>query len=40
MSQERVKLFNKQENSSVFITDLEKEGKAAGTRVQVLLNIQ
>ena len=40
MSKDRIKIFNKEEIASVLITDLEKDGKAAGTKVQVLLNIQ
>jgi hypothetical protein len=39
MSSERIKLFNKEETASVFITDLEKDGKAAGTKVEIFLNI-
>lgn len=40
MSVDRVKIFNNEETASVAITDLEKNGKATGTKVQVLLNIQ
>ena len=40
MSNERVKLFNKEEKASVQIIDLFKEGKPAGTKVEVLLKIQ
>ena len=40
MSKDRIKIFNREEIASVLITDLEKDGKAAGTKVQVLLNIQ
>jgi ligand-binding sensor domain-containing protein/two-component sensor histidine kinase len=39
MSLDRVKIFNKEETASVLITDLEEEGKAAGTRVRVRLKI-
>ncbi len=40
MSKDRIKIFNREEIASVLISDLEKDGKAAGTKVQVLLNIQ
>lgn len=40
MSRDRIKLFNKEETASIVITDLEKDGMAAGTKVQVSLNIQ
>lgn len=39
MSYDRIKLFNKEEKASVEITDLYKDGTAAGTEVKVLLNI-
>ncbi len=39
MSNDRIKLFNKENTASVFITDLEKDGKIAGTKVEVFLNI-
>lgn len=39
MSYDRIKLFNKEEKASVEITDLYKDTIAAGTAVQVLLNI-
>ncbi|MEO8109161.1 MAG: two-component regulator propeller domain-containing protein [Ginsengibacter sp.] len=40
MSTERVKLFNNEEQSSVYITDLFAYGKPAGTKVSVLLKIE
>jgi len=40
MSVDRVKIFNNEETASVAITDLEENGKAGGTKVRVLLNIQ
>ncbi len=40
MSTERVKLFNNEEQSSVYITDLFAFGKSAGTKVTVLLKIE
>jgi ligand-binding sensor domain-containing protein/anti-sigma regulatory factor (Ser/Thr protein kinase) len=40
MSGDRVKFFNNEEYASVLVTDLKNEGKATGTRVQVLLKIQ
>jgi len=40
MSEDRVRYFNNEDYASVTITDLENEGKPAGTRVQVLLKIQ
>lgn len=39
MSNDRVKLFNQEEEASVIITDLVTEGKPAGTQVEVLLKI-
>jgi ligand-binding sensor domain-containing protein/anti-sigma regulatory factor (Ser/Thr protein kinase) len=39
MSQDRVKLFNKEDNASVLVTNLNNNGKAGGTKVQVLLKI-
>jgi tetratricopeptide (TPR) repeat protein len=39
MSYDRIKLFNREEKPSVEITDLYKDGIAAGTEVKVLLNI-
>jgi len=39
MSYERVKLFNKETTPSVQVTDLYENGKAAGTDVQVNLNL-
>lgn len=39
MSYERVKLFNKEPEASVVITDLYKNGKANGTNVRIILNI-
>lgn len=40
MSQERVKLFNREEKASVQIHDLAAAGKPAGTKVEVFLKIQ
>ena len=40
ISSDRVRLFNKEEIASVQITDLETNGVAAGTRVEVQLKIQ
>jgi ligand-binding sensor domain-containing protein/anti-sigma regulatory factor (Ser/Thr protein kinase) len=40
MSGDRVKYFNNEENASVVVTDLKKDGEPAGTKVQVLLKIQ
>jgi ligand-binding sensor domain-containing protein/anti-sigma regulatory factor (Ser/Thr protein kinase) len=40
MSQDRVKFFNNEDNASVVVTDLQQDGEATGTRVQVLLKIQ
>ncbi len=40
MSNDRVKLFNNEENASVQITDLSVNDKPAGTKVEVLLKIQ
>ncbi|MEO6407081.1 MAG: two-component regulator propeller domain-containing protein [Ferruginibacter sp.] len=37
MSNDRIKLFNKEEIASVIITDLKQNDAAAGTRVEVLL---
>ncbi|MDQ6761429.1 MAG: histidine kinase [Bacteroidota bacterium] len=39
MSNERVKLFNREEKASVQITDLFSKGKASGTKVEVYLKI-
>lgn len=39
MSKDRVKLFNKEANASVLITNLNKNGNSGGTKVQVLLKI-
>ena len=39
MTSERVKLFNKQKHAPVTVTDLQIDGEAAGTRVQILLKI-
>jgi len=39
MSSDRVKLFNQEENASVEITDLVKQGKSTGTRVEVRLKM-
>jgi len=39
MSNDRIKLFNKEEKASVQVTDLYKDGIAAGTEVRILLNI-
>jgi ligand-binding sensor domain-containing protein len=39
MSSERIRLFNQEEHASVTITDLEVNGKALGTRVDVLLKM-
>jgi len=40
ISNDRVKLFNEEENASVQISDLEKEGKPSGTRIEVQIKIQ
>lgn len=40
MSRDRVKLFNKETDASVQITDLEKNDQPAGTRIEVQLKIQ
>jgi len=40
MSQDRVRFFNKEVNASVVVTDLEENGTASGTKIQVRLNIQ
>ncbi len=40
MSNERVRLFNNEENASVKIIDLIKTGKPVGTRVEVSLKIE
>lgn len=40
MSNDRVKLFNNEENASVIITDLVKNNLATGTKIEVLLRIQ
>ncbi len=40
MSNERVRLFNKEEKASVKIIDLIKDGESAGTRVEVSLKIE
>jgi ligand-binding sensor domain-containing protein len=40
ISNDRVKLFNNEENASVEITDLTSDGKPAGTRVRVFLKIK
>jgi ligand-binding sensor domain-containing protein/anti-sigma regulatory factor (Ser/Thr protein kinase) len=40
MSSDRVRFFNNEDNASVVVTDLEKDGRATGTSVQVLLKIQ
>jgi len=40
MSSDRVKLFNREKQAPVTVTDLHKDGEAAGTRIQVLLKIQ
>lgn len=39
MSGDRVRLFNREEEIPVIITDLEREGRPAGTRVRVTLKI-
>ena len=39
MSNERVKLFNKEEKTSVQITDLFSNGKPSGTKVEVYLKV-
>ncbi len=40
MSRDRVRFFNNESNASVIVTDLKKDGEAAGTKVQVLLKMQ
>ncbi|MEO7049637.1 MAG: two-component regulator propeller domain-containing protein [Ferruginibacter sp.] len=40
MSNERVRLFNKEENASVKIIDLFENGRSAGTQVEVCLKIE
>lgn len=40
ISSDRVKYFNNEEKASVSIFDLEENGKTAGTRVEVLLNLE
>lgn len=40
MSRDRVRFFNNEDDASVMVTDLEKDGQAAGTSVEVLLKIQ
>jgi ligand-binding sensor domain-containing protein/two-component sensor histidine kinase len=40
MSSDRVKLFNRQAQAPVTVTDLQIDGRPAGTRVEVLLKIQ
>jgi LytS/YehU family sensor histidine kinase len=40
MSSDRIKLFNKQEEASVQITDLTENGIASGTKVEVSIKIQ
>jgi LytS/YehU family sensor histidine kinase len=40
MSKDRIRLFNEEEIASVQITDLESEGRPAGTRIQVHLKMQ
>nr|WP_240966069.1 histidine kinase [Pseudoflavitalea sp. G-6-1-2] len=40
MSRDRVKLFNKETDASVQITDLEEDDQPAGTRIEVQLKIQ
>jgi ligand-binding sensor domain-containing protein/anti-sigma regulatory factor (Ser/Thr protein kinase) len=39
ISRDRIKLFNKEDEPSLKIIDLEKDGKAAGTRIEVQLNL-
>ncbi|NOT90371.1 ligand-binding sensor domain-containing protein [Ferruginibacter sp.] len=39
ISYDRIKLFNKEENPSVLITDLYNKGIAAGTEVKIKLNV-
>ncbi|MEP6846894.1 MAG: histidine kinase, partial [Panacibacter sp.] len=39
MSNERVKLFNREEKASVHITDLFSKGKPSGTKVEVFLKV-
>ncbi len=40
MTRDRVKLFNKETEASVLITDLEENDQPAGTRIEVRLKIQ
>jgi LytS/YehU family sensor histidine kinase len=40
LSSERIRLFNKETESAVSITDLKENGQACGTRVEVYLKIQ
>ncbi len=40
ITSDRIKLFNKEENASVEITDLSNNGKPTGTRVQLFLKIK
>lgn len=40
MSSDRVRLFNREKQAPVTVTDLHKDGEATGTRIQVLLKIQ
>lgn len=40
MSSDRIKLFNRQEEASVKITDLTENGAASGTKVEVSIKIQ
>jgi sensor histidine kinase YesM len=40
MTRDRVKLFNKETDASVLITDLEENEQPAGTRIEVRLKIQ
>lgn len=40
MSSDRVRLFNREKEAPVTVTDLHKDGEPAGTRIQVLLKIQ
>ena len=40
MSNDRVKLFNNEDEASVVVKDLVNEGKATGTKVEILLKIQ
>jgi LytS/YehU family sensor histidine kinase len=40
MSSDRVRFFNNETHASVVVTDLQQNGQAAGTKIQVLLKIQ